>query len=480
MQNVPKIVSERLRVAQSAVNHPDADMLTAFSERSLPDLERAIVVEHLARCGECREIVALALPAEEEVQIVTRPARSGWLAWPALRWGFVAAGVVVIASFGLLQFQRHKSLAVMYDVRQEAAATEAKSQPPAPAPPPPATTESVKVEPAQSSPEKRANEAVTAKLLSPKPPAIGLPSLHLRQRGAGSGTGSGRGYLSHGPSISSQISNQMANQSNQWQANSNLPQTRVNAQAEQSYAAQGAAAAPSPSRTVSDDAHSFQINTEGKNIQPLVNQRLDQAPPEGGSAEAVVGQANPGSVMIKSPPKYLVPHAPSQVGGVVGGLIAGSNPKWTINSTGGLQRSFDQGTTWQDVNVNAPPGMVEVAANFDMPKTSRAKAMEDAKQKDSQRDKKTDELAKQKTAAVVFRAVAANGSEVWAGGSSGFLYHSVDAGASWIRVIPTSPTAVLTGDIVSVEFADAQKGKVATSTAEVWVTSDAGQTWQKQ
>jgi len=31
-----------------------------------------------------------------------------------------------------------------------------------------------------------------------------------------------------------------------------------------------------------------------------------------------------------------------------------------------------------------------------------------------------------------------------------------------------------------VEFADTQHGKLSTSTAEVWITSDNGRSWQKQ
>src|ERR1035438_10594176 len=89
MQNVPKIVRDRLQAAPPAVNHPDADLLTAFAERSLPDRERTVVLEHLARCGDCRGIVALSLPEVESVQTTVRPSPSGWLTWPALRWGFV-------------------------------------------------------------------------------------------------------------------------------------------------------------------------------------------------------------------------------------------------------------------------------------------------------------------------------------------------------------------------------------------------------
>ena len=70
MQNVPKIVRERLKAATPAVDHPDADVLTAFAERSLPKREQGVVLEHLARCGDCRDIVALALPATEPVEAV--------------------------------------------------------------------------------------------------------------------------------------------------------------------------------------------------------------------------------------------------------------------------------------------------------------------------------------------------------------------------------------------------------------------------
>ena len=107
MENVPQIVSQRLKAAPPAINHPDADVLTAFTEQALPERERAQVLDHLARCVDCRDVVALALPASESVEPIVSPSRSGWLTWPTLRWGFAAAGVIVIASLGILQYQRH-------------------------------------------------------------------------------------------------------------------------------------------------------------------------------------------------------------------------------------------------------------------------------------------------------------------------------------------------------------------------------------
>src|SRR6204780_2867541 len=98
MQDVPKIVLKRLQETAVAGPHPDADLLTAFAEQSLAEPERVRVMDHLARCSDCREVLALALPAMELVAVAasaadasTTPARSRWFPWPVLRWGVAAA-----------------------------------------------------------------------------------------------------------------------------------------------------------------------------------------------------------------------------------------------------------------------------------------------------------------------------------------------------------------------------------------------------
>src|ERR1700736_6076589 len=122
MPPLPKIVRQRLRGPTSVSDlHPDADLLTAFAEKSLPDPERAHVTEHLARCGDCREILALSLPVIEDTTTAgVRPAtvsRTGWF----LRWGVVAAGITLAASVGVVQLrQRHSTQALQ---RQEVAAS---------------------------------------------------------------------------------------------------------------------------------------------------------------------------------------------------------------------------------------------------------------------------------------------------------------------------------------------------------------------
>jgi photosystem II stability/assembly factor-like uncharacterized protein len=66
------------------------------------------------------------------------------------------------------------------------------------------------------------------------------------------------------------------------------------------------------------------------------------------------------------------------------------------------------------------------------------------------------------------------------GGLAGVLYHSSDIGMHWTRIIPVAADSTLTADILTLDFHDAQHGKLTTSNRETWTTSDAGKTWQKQ
>jgi hypothetical protein len=153
-------------------------------------------------------------------------------------------------------------------------------------------------------------------------------------------------------------------------------------------------------------------------------------------------------------------------------------PRWTLSSDGTLQRSLDSGSTWQTITV------------------SNSKAS--------------------------FRALAANGLDIWVGGSAGALFHSSDAGEHWTRVRPVVNGQVLRADIIGVEFPDLLHGKLtiadpaaqalnrswqpgqslpqydfpadsrgqdvvaqkipvpALPGKQTWTTADAGQTWEKK
>ena len=83
--------------------------------------------------------------------------------------------------------------------------------------------------------------------------------------------------------------------------------------------------------------------------------------------------------------------------------------------------------------------------------------------------------------ATTFHVVSVVGSNVWAGGSGGALFHSSDGGENWSRVaIATSSGGAETGTIVSIQFRDAQDGVVITGGGSRWSTSDGGATWALQ
>jgi hypothetical protein len=452
MPDVPNIVRERLKAATPASSHIDADVLVAFAEKSLLDRERSIVIEHLARCGECRDVLALAVPETEAVAPRTLPTRSGWLTWPVLRWGFIAAGIIAIASLGVVQYQRHLTQVAL--VAKDVSGPEAALAPSVqmqssttPATAPQAAEREGKEPAVTLSSRSSESDTINAKKriahaeLTPAEPTRGEPAppnSHPQQLyGSVGGMGHGSiGALSFGPH---QPSQQQAQQQGQVAGNIQAVPSAVPSSAQTiTERAQGATSEITP---LSSDVHGNMYALS--RAKPAETAQAAPAP-LGGPLARGASQPRPSA-------------------------FPASAPRWTINSTGGLQRSFDQGYSWQDVDVNAT---VVPSANF-----AGAAAADAAVVKEKSTSSKA---MKASPAAPVFRAVVANGADVWAGGSNGALYRSSDAGNHWTRVIPASGTMTVTGDIVAIEFSGAQDGKITTSTSEIWTTLDGGQTWQKQ
>src|SRR5713226_900561 len=97
MEQLPKIVQRGLQATAKPGVHPNPDLLAGFAEKSLTDRERVLVLQHLAECADCRDVVSLAMP-EIELAPSPSPKESSWLSWPALRWGALAACVVVVSA----------------------------------------------------------------------------------------------------------------------------------------------------------------------------------------------------------------------------------------------------------------------------------------------------------------------------------------------------------------------------------------------
>ena len=149
-----------------------------------------------------------------------------------------------------------------------------------------------------------------------------------------------------------------------------------------------------------------------------------------------------------APPSEPAPgHGGRSLKGIVGGSVISRNeavqdktavdivmPRWTLSSDGTLLlRSFDNGKTWQSIPV---------------------------------------------AGRMVVRALSALGPEVWIAGPAGALYHSSDSGQHWQKVEPAAGGKILVADIIALEFIDSQHGKLITANHEVWITADAGHSWQ--
>ena len=101
-----KLVAARLRAGafRQASVHPDADLLSAFTEGCLDEAERGKVLDHLAECTVCRDVVYLSRPEEETavVQPVKARSRAHWIAWGGLRWAALAASMSIVVAIAIL------------------------------------------------------------------------------------------------------------------------------------------------------------------------------------------------------------------------------------------------------------------------------------------------------------------------------------------------------------------------------------------
>jgi hypothetical protein len=83
--------------------HPDTESLSAFAEQALDERERGQVLAHLAVCGRCRRVVALAqeagLDAEVQAPAAGRAAIQPYAWWR--RWRFVWAPAAVAAALAV-------------------------------------------------------------------------------------------------------------------------------------------------------------------------------------------------------------------------------------------------------------------------------------------------------------------------------------------------------------------------------------------
>jgi hypothetical protein len=435
MPDVPKIVRDRLRADLPEGAHPGPDALTAFAEQMLAAAEREGVLQHLARCADCREVVALSTPPLEiGSQPVTAPenessvpvpsrarAKAGgwqrpWFAWPAWRWAALAAGVVVAG--GILLMRPGKPNEV----------PEANQQPASTVTQPGETLVAKQSAPSSQSPT---NLIHAEKKAAPAERAL---SRDKESKLAYSAAAPAKDALTRG-----QVEIPEANKAG---------------------AVGAAVASPAPlppghsSETVEVTAASGQITTEagridlpmaGRNASDLAtiskakaaktesnassslqrSESLDQkqvtkdafARQQGASAEMNTIAANAGSEANKSDSQQPAQH-PAQ---------------WTIHGNE-LQRSLDSG------------GARKTVLHSDRP----------------------------------LLCYAAGGNDIWVGGKAGDLFHSANGGVSWNQVHPSAQEQTLVDDVTHIDVYSPTQISLFTSNHQSWSTTDGGKTWEKK
>ncbi len=430
MEQLPKIVRQRLQATARAEPHPDASLLTAFAEKSLSGRERGQVLDHLAQCADCREVVSLALPGPVTPQGVA-PRRAGFrrLSWPLLRWAAVGACVVIVGTAVTLRYGARKSPATFSVAKQaEPAVSEYKV---APQPPPSVNAGdklALKVEPKMPLEDQRdlgtreRAKALARRSLSNSvtaSPAPGMTAATNARAGkvapaANQPPGAGMEQLvvtGAAPALST--------------AKTTHAELQKEARADENKF--------EPQHTIPQASESVEVQVEA----PVINmETAELAPGKAKDAKAALKKAAPAGVaggVVASRP--MAPGQLALQGRQYDMLEVQPAARWSLSAEGVLLRSLDAGRSWQTVT----------AAEH-----------------------------------VVFRAVSATGQDVWAGGSGGALFHSSDGGRHWVQVKPSLDGSALTDDIIGVEFSDASHGRVTTAKREVWTTSDAGQSWQKQ
>ena len=442
MSEIPKIARARLaQQAAGAGSHPDADQMTAFLERSLGAREREQVLEHLARCAQCREVVAMSLPPEEAAGAAQPAPEFQWFGGQTLRWGAVAATFVIAVSLIFQTYQRAPetssretaenqpvaATAPVEAAKQAEAAPADETQPPAPGGPAAkgkaASTSTVAVLRDQETEVARGpskldsvNQAKTGQKPGELAAAGGIggavggrmddtKKLGSEGKAEAGGTLAAKATAPAAAPVPPMVAERRAGPAAQQQQVAGVAQQAPSAPPATREELQGQLAAEPASRAAADRAESVQVAAQNETaaLEKDSDKRArNAAAPAGGFGEARK-------------------------------MSAAATMRWVITAQGLVQRSMDNGRTWKSVRLDSH---------------------------------------------IRFRAVAASGSEVWAGGEGGALYHSSDFGDHWTRV--ALPAELASATIVRVEFTDTQHGTLATSAGEAWATSDGGATWQKK
>jgi hypothetical protein len=452
MEQLPKIVRQRLEATAKPSAHPDPDTLTAFAEQSLSERERVPVLQHLARCADCREILAIAQPQVEFAQaaaaamVAPDSVRSNWLRRPRLGWATAAACVLVLGATVTLRYGARSKSSPPAAVPGSAEIATYAGKPPENE----ASPEQSKAQPGTSAvePSPKAIAALRSEVGSgasaeadkhpPRSKVMEKKTLANPLRSSPYGSARGRSAVAGAagaplrPRVISAAPPPPTSKSERpgaLAAYDHADEIRVGTSdsAQPDSPKPGSAAKETTQVTVAMEAADSSAEKVAVQGKPAESKNA----PQGGIPQTQYGRLSASNSVLVAPGLSRSDAQKEAMQRTASNLIM---PRWTLSSDGSLLlRSLDAGKTWE---------MITVASK------------------------------------TTFRAVAAFGPEVWAAGSGGALYHSADLGQHWTQVRPTADGKALTEDIVRIEVTDAPRLQLTTASGLVWTTMDGGQRWQ--
>lgn len=463
MTDVPKIVYERLRAAELEQRpaagqaresmHPDANLLTAFAEQALSANERDRVLEHMALCSECREVVAIGLPTESvgtvpvaaqvqnepvPVPLVSKPASHNVFvfAWPSLRWAALAAGVAVVGSVLLLRPGKLNQSSGSRQIASTAAQGSVDGRPDITSIPSNALT-------------ARDNQEVTRK-------ADDAPSKENASLGGNAAQKlKGQQILAPRTAESPMLPARNKKPSGQADKLAEMPTSTAlafdNSASRQTTETTEVAGAASEVSQTSAVTPSSDAALMARNEAPAVEKAKPALPTalqgaglavNGGDQQQganTVGSAAGGALSTPAHARSVAKLAVSANAATAAVAQLDSvqhNFAWTI-SGGVLRRSQDGGQTWQE--SLHPDHLLLCYASY--------------------RD------------------------DIWAAGQGGSLYHSTDGGLTWLQIRPFAKNRALSSDISQIDLQGHDIGNpgqivVSTTNKQIWTSQDGGKTWE--
>lgn len=481
MPELSQLVRQRLASRGAAGDHPDADTLTAYAERLLPATERSRVLEHIAGCAHCRDVVALSLPdAVPTLPVPTPlPGRRAWRWRPALGLAASLAMLAVVAT-------------VIVELPQKPETFQSAKQTPAPVNP--VQQDSVKAVPQPEQPSSSSAALSTRESRAAEP--LNAPAVSLNGAVAGNAVAARRQALDslqppiaaqvpvRGGTVASSSSNVAMTDARLHERDYVNSQMFLAGQSSNDVTANPAAvpAAPMPSLAQTQSPAPLSTST------PLAFADL---PPQIESGKVLRSRqfSNPPSSHFGFPTLPALRKAEQKVEALAKRTVA--IPPGALSFSAMENKNLNPSREDQVQNIDGQSASDKAGADLDRSSAFSQQALAAGSGGGARYQAgaasawriNDGKLLKSGGAglwvegysgeSIEFTAVTVHGSNVWAGGMNAALVHSVNSGASWERIALGASAA---GYINSIDAAGANV-HVTSSSGQAWSSEDGGKSW---